>query len=46
MREIDSKLKKLNDKSKLHVFRASPTDILPVLFKVWNITHLVFEKVS
>ena len=44
--DVQNLLKKLNDKSKLHVFRASPTDILPVLFKVWNITHLVFEKVS
>ena len=34
----------MNKKSKLFVLRASPQDILPILFKQWKITHLVFEK--
>lgn len=35
---------KLNPKQKLHLIREAPQTVLPKLFKLWNITHLVFEK--
>lgn len=43
MNELDGKLNDMGNK--LHVFRADPVDLFPALFKQWNITHLVYEKV-
>lgn len=34
----------LNPKQKLHVIREAPQTVLPKLFKLWKISHLVFEK--
>ena len=33
----------VNAKQKLHVLRGPPETILPMLFKRWKITHLVYE---
>jgi len=37
-------LRKLNKKQKLHLIREAPQTVFPKLFKLWKITHLVFEK--
>lgn len=33
----------VNAKQKLHVVRGPPETLLPLLFKRWKITHLVYE---
>lgn len=43
-RDLSSSLTKLNKKQKLHLIREAPQTVFPKLFKLWNITHLVFEK--
>ena len=35
---------KLNKKQRLHVIREAPQTVFPKLFRLWDITHLVFEK--
>ncbi|KAL9624142.1 MAG: hypothetical protein Q9160_001664 [Pyrenula sp. 1 TL-2023] len=42
--DVSSSLTKLNKKQKLHVIREAPQTVLPKLFKLWKISHLVFEK--
>jgi cryptochrome len=37
-------LTKLNKKQRLHLIREAPQSVFPKLFKLWKITHLVFEK--
>lgn len=46
MQDVSDGLKRLNDKQRLHVLRGSPEEVLPVVWKDWGITHMVFEKVS
>lgn len=46
MQSISDELTALNPAQKLHVLRGPPEDVLPVLWKSWGITHLVFEKDS
>ena len=46
MSDLSSSLKGLNHKQKLLVLRGSPEKVLPVVWKEWWITHLVFEKVT
>jgi hypothetical protein len=46
MSDLSSSLTKLNPKQKLFVLRGSPEKVIPLVFKEWGITHLVFEKVS
>jgi len=46
MSDLSSALTKLNPKQKLLVLRGSPEKVLPLVFREWGITHLVFEKVS
>jgi cryptochrome len=41
---LSASLTKLNPKQKLHLIREAPQTVLPKLFKLWKITHLVFEK--
>jgi hypothetical protein len=35
---------KLNPKQKLHLIHEAPQTVLSKLFRLWKITHLVFEK--
>jgi len=42
--DVSASLAKLNPKQKLLVIREAPQTLFPKLFKLWNITHLVFEK--
>lgn len=42
--DLSESITKLNKKSKLFLIREAPQTLFPKLFKVWNITHLVFEK--
>lgn len=42
--DVSDSIAKLNPKQKLHVIREKPTSVLPKLWKLWGITHLVFEK--
>jgi len=44
MNDVSTSITKLNQKSKLFVLREPAVTLLPKLFKMWNITHLVFEK--
>jgi cryptochrome len=46
MTDLSSSLTELNPKQRLLVLRGSPEKVLPVVWKEWGITHLVFEKVS
>jgi cryptochrome len=46
MSDLSSSLTELNPKQKLLVLRGSPEKVLPVVWKEWGITHLVFEKVN
>lgn len=46
MQDVSDGLKRVNEKQKLHVLRGSPEEVLPVVWKDWGITHMVFEKVS
>ena len=45
MQDVSDRLKRVNDKQRLHVLRGSPEKVLPVVWKDWGITHMVFEKV-
>lgn len=42
--DLSRSLTKLNDKSKLFVFREAPLTLFPKLFKELKVSHLVFEK--
>jgi cryptochrome len=44
--DLSSNYTALNPKQKLQVVRGNPTVILPILWKKWQITHLVFEADS
>lgn len=44
MNELSNSLTTRNPKAKLLVVRGSPQTMLPLLFKEWGITHLVYEK--
>lgn len=44
MNDLSAGITKLNDQSKLLVLREPAVTVLPKLWKVWGITHLVFEK--
>lgn len=46
MSDISSHLTSLNPRQKLHVVRGPPEEVLPLMWKEWGITHLVFEKDS
>lgn len=46
MQDVSDSLHRLNDKQRLHVLRGSPEEVLPLVWKDWGITHMVFEKVS
>jgi deoxyribodipyrimidine photolyase len=46
MQDVSDSLKRVNEKQRLHVLRGSPEEVLPVVWKDWGITHMVFEKVS
>ncbi|XP_059916744.1 cryptochrome-2 [Gadus macrocephalus] len=41
LEDLNNSLRKLN--SRLFVVRGQPTDVLPRLFKEWNVTRLTFE---
>lgn len=41
--DLSSSYTALNSKQKLHVVRGNPVTILPLLWRKWRITHLVFE---
>ncbi|KAJ5899619.1 hypothetical protein N7495_004363 [Penicillium taxi] len=43
-RDLSASYAKLNKKQKLWVVREAPQTVLPKLWEVWGITHLVFEK--
>jgi cryptochrome len=43
---LSSSYGKLNPKQKLHVVRGKPEVVLPLLWKKWQISHLVFEADS
>ncbi|XP_070580073.1 cryptochrome-1-like [Ptychodera flava] len=42
LEDLDSSLRKLN--SRLFVIRGQPADVLPRLFKDWEVSHLSFEE--
>jgi len=42
LEDLDQSLRKLN--SRLFVLRGQPADILPKIFKEWNINYLTFEE--
>lgn len=42
--DLSSSLTKLNKTQKLLLIREAPQTVFPKLFKLWNITHLIFEK--
>ncbi|KAJ9115883.1 hypothetical protein QFC22_005026 [Naganishia vaughanmartiniae] len=44
MEDVSESLTKLNSRQRLHVLRGSPEEVLPVVWKEWGITHMVFEK--
>lgn len=44
MQDLSNSLTDRNPKTKLHVLRGSPQSVLPILFKEWRISHLVYEK--
>jgi cryptochrome len=44
MSDLSASLGKLNAKQKLHVVRAAPGKVLPLLLKHWKIDALVFER--
>lgn len=44
MWDLSNSLSACNHATKLHVVRGAPQTVLPVLWKAWNITHLIFEK--
>lgn len=44
MQDVSDSINKINSKSQLLVVRGDPVDLLPELFKRWNISHLVFER--
>ncbi|ORY31961.1 FAD binding domain of DNA photolyase-domain-containing protein [Naematelia encephala] len=46
MISLSSELTRLNREQKLLVVRSKPQEILPVLWKEWGITHVVWEKDS
>lgn len=45
MSSLSHSLTSLNPSQKLHVLRGSPEKVLPVVWREWGVTHLVFEKV-
>lgn len=45
MEDVSESLTRLNARQRLHVLRGSPEEVLPVVWKEWGITHMVFEKV-
>jgi uncharacterized protein (DUF4213/DUF364 family) len=45
MQNLSDSLTNLNPKQKLLVLRGGPVEVLPLVWKEWGITHLVFEKV-
>ena len=46
MSDLSNQYTLLNPNQKLHVIRGCPEEVLPLLWKEWGITHLVFEKDS
>ncbi|EIW67847.1 hypothetical protein TREMEDRAFT_21150, partial [Tremella mesenterica DSM 1558] len=44
MKDLSDQLTSLNPRQKLHVCRGSPEEVLPVLWREWGITHIVWEK--
>lgn len=46
MRDLSDSLHRLNEKQRLHVLRGAPEEVLPLVWRDWGITHMVFEKVS
>ncbi|PBP28602.1 cryptochrome-2 [Diplocarpon rosae] len=42
--DVSKSITKINKKSKLFLMREAPQTLFPKLFKVWDVTHLVFEK--
>lgn len=45
MQNLSDSLTNLNPRQKLLVLRGGPVEVLPLVWKEWGITHLVFEKV-
>ncbi|PYI07769.1 DNA photolyase [Aspergillus sclerotiicarbonarius CBS 121057] len=43
-KDVSASYTKLNPQQQLWVVREAPQNILPKLWKTWDITHLVFEK--
>ena len=46
MSNLSSQLTNLNPSQRLLVVRGPPEKVLPIMWKSWGITHLVFEKDS
>lgn len=46
MQDLSDSLHQLNEKQRLRVLRGAPEEVLPLVWKDWGITHMVFEKVS
>ncbi|KAJ9104277.1 hypothetical protein QFC20_004559 [Naganishia adeliensis] len=44
MRDLSDSLHRLNEKQRLHVLRGAPEEVLPLVWRDWGITHMVFEK--
>lgn len=44
MQDLSDQLTSLNKKQKLHVVRGPPEQVLPVMWKSWGITHIVWEQ--
>lgn len=42
--DLSDSIRRLNPKQKLWIVREKPSSVLPKLWKLWGITHLVFEK--
>jgi cryptochrome len=44
MQDVSDSIQAINAQSKLLVIRGDPVELLPALFKRWEISHIVFEK--
>lgn len=46
MTNLSDQLTNINKKQKMHVIRGPPENVMPLMWKSWGITHLVYEKDS
>lgn len=44
MQDVSDSIQKINSNTQLLVIRGDPVELLPELFKIWKISHIVFEK--